>query len=202
MGYLGDSFGWGFGFGAGVAATESAFNAVENTYRAKSFDPVVRQDLMDILGKGRLVQREYPFPKTEQKIKTPPFFVRHKVFSMSFIVLFVVMWILGKIGNAELLYKVVLAFWVFWILCILVMLAKKVLRVGKKVADFTFQTTFVNEGKKYWNIREYVRVALQNGDLTAEEAFVRIRNTELGRRLPDSNTEIEARVYRNRQSNQ
>ena len=49
MGYLGDSFGWGFGFGAGVAATESAFNAVENTYRAKSFDPVVRQDLMDIL---------------------------------------------------------------------------------------------------------------------------------------------------------
>ena len=198
MGYLGDSFGWGLGFGAGVAATESAINAVENSYRAKSFDPVVRQDLMDILGKGKLSQREYPFPKVEQKVKTPPFFVRHKVFSVSFLIYFAVMWLFGKVGNEELVYKVVLLFAVFWALCILVMFAKKVLRVGKKVADFTFQTTFINEGKKYWNIREYVRVALQNGDLSAEEAFVRIRNTELGRRLPDSNTEIEARVYRNR----
>ena len=80
----------------------------------------------------------------------------------------------------------------------MVMLVKKILRGGKKLADFTFQTTFINEGRKYWNIREYVREALQNGDLTVQEAFARIRNTELGRRLPDSNTEIEAAVYRNR----
>lgn len=198
MGFLGDSFGWGFGFGAGYTATEEAFNIVENQYRAKDFDPVVRRDLMDILGKGRLAQRSYPFPTVEKKMKKPPFFIRHKMFCLSFVLLFIIMYPLAKIGNIELLTKIILLFWVFWILYILVMFIKKVLRMGKKVADFTFQTTFIMEGKKYWNIREYVRVALQNGDLNVQEAYVRIRNTELGRRLPDSDTEIEAKVYRSR----
>ena len=198
MGFLADSFGWGFGFGFGFKATEQAFDAMENKYRAKDFDPVVRQDLMDILGKGRLSQIAYPFPTVEKKMKKPPFFIRHKILCLSFVLLFLIMYPVGKTGNVDLLVKIILLFWAFWIIYILVALVKKALRAGKKVADFTFQTTFIMEGKKYWNIREYVREALQNGDLTVQEAFVRIRDTELGRRLPDSNTEIEAKVYRNR----
>lgn len=196
MSWLGD-FGWGFGFGFGAKATDDAINAVSNRYRAKDFDPVVRRDLLDIMTKGRLANIAYPFPVNCKPQKKPIFFVRHKIFSISILLYFIVVSLLGS--NEELFMmvveKVILVFVLFWLGCIVVMLVKKVLRGGKKASDFLFQTEFITQGKKYWNIREYVRQALEVGELDAQGAYVRIRNTELGRQLPESDTELEAKAF-------
>ena len=82
MGFLSDSFGWGFGFGFGSAATQEAFDIIENRYRAKDFDPVVRQDLKDILSKGMLAKRAYPFPTMPTKQKSHHFLCDIKFFRL------------------------------------------------------------------------------------------------------------------------
>lgn len=197
-----EDLGWGFGVGFGAAATEEAMSTVSNRYRAKDFDPVVRKDLIDLMTKGKLDNISYPFPTYSKAQKKPIFFVRHKVFSISLLLCLIVIWILGQ--NRELfnnvIEKVILAFGFFWFWCVVVMFVKKVLRGGKKASDFLFQTEFINQGKKYWNIREYVRQALECGELDVQGAYRRIRNTELGRQLPDSDTELETKVFNSRKN--
>lgn len=56
-----DIFGFGFGFSFGTTATEEAFNAVSDRYRAKDFDPVVRKDLLDIMGKRKTGEHRLSF---------------------------------------------------------------------------------------------------------------------------------------------
>lgn len=194
-----DGFEWLLGFQIGCEAT----NAVSDMYRAKGFDPAVRKDLTDLLAKGRLDNIAYPFPTKETPPKKPIFVLRHKVFSLSFVVFMIVMYIAGKasIGQPNfdsVVMGICIAFLLFWFCCVAVMLVKKLLRGGKKASDFVFQTQYIYEGKQYWNVREYVRQALDMGQLDLQGAYVRLRGTELGRQLPDSDTEIEARVFNSR----
>jgi hypothetical protein len=196
-----DDLEWGFGFSFGYTATEEAINAVSNRYRAKDFDPVVRKDLLDIMKNGRLANIAYPFPKQAKPQKKPIFFVRHKIFSISLVLCFFIVGILAPREEIfDVTEKIVMAFAVFWFFCIMVMLVKKVLRGGKKASDLLFQTEYINQGNRYWNVREYVRQALEIGELDAQGAYIRIRNTDLGRQLPDTDTEIEARVFNSRKN--
>ncbi len=196
-----DDLEWGFGFSFGYTATEEAINAVSNRYRAKDFDPVVRKDLLDIMKNGRLANITYPFPKQAKPQKKPIFFVRHKIFSISLVLCFFIVGILAPREEIfDVTEKIVMAFVVFWFFCIMVMLVKKVLRGGKKASDLLFQTEYINQGNRYWNVREYVRQALEIGELDAQGAYIRIRNTDLGRQLPDTDTEIEARVFNSRKN--
>lgn len=80
----------------------------------------------------------------------------------------------------------------------MVLLIKKILRIGKKTSDVIFQSEFINQGMRYWNVREYVRQALEMGELDVQGAYIRIRNTELGRQLPETDTELEAKVFNSR----
>lgn len=198
---LADDFGWLMGFEIGYEAT----NAVSDMYRAKGFDPAVRKDLTDLLAKGRLDNIAYPFPTKETPPRRPIFVLRHKVFSISFLIFFVVIYIVGIWGKNNdfqnfdnAMMGVGSVFLLFWLGCVAVMFVKKLLRGGKKTADIVFQTQYIYEGKQYWNIREYVRQALDMGQLDLQGAYLRLRGTELGRQLPDSDTEIEARVFNNR----
>jgi hypothetical protein len=196
-----DDLEWGFGFSFGYTATEEAINAVSNRYRAKDFDPVVRKDLLDIMKNGRLANIAYPFPTQAKPQKKPIFFVRHKIFSISLVLCFFIVGILAPREEIfDVTEKIVMAFAVFWFFCIMVMLVKKVLRGGKKASDLLFQTEYINQGNRYWNVREYVRQALEIGELDAQGAYIRIRNTDLGRQLPDTDTEIEARVFNSRKN--
>lgn len=192
-----DIFGFRFGFSFGATATEEAFNAVSDRYRAKDFDPVVRKDLLDIMGKGRLESIAYPFPTKSKKQKKPLFVVRHKIFSISLLLYLIFIMIFAKSKNQSMyiLEKVTVVFLLFWLICIAVMTVKYLLRCGKKVSDSYFQTEFIQQGRKYWNIREYVRQALESGALDVQGAYVRIRDTDLGRQLPDSDTELEAKLF-------
>lgn len=193
-----DDMAYAFGFGFGAKATDEAFNAVSNSYRAKDFDPVVRRDLMELMEKGRLSNIAYPFPRKMKAQKKPIFFVRHKIFSAGVLLYFIIIMILPRELFKTVGADVALIFGFFFIFCIIGMFIKRVLRKGKKMSDAFFQTEFINQGQKYWNIREYVRQALETGELNVQDAYVRIRNTELGRQLPDSDTELEAKVFNNK----
>lgn len=63
----------------------------------------------------------------------------------------------------------------------------------------SFKATLIEEGKQYWHIREYVRQVLQKGELSIEDAIVKISNTELGRQFPDTVDQIEANAFHYRQ---
>lgn len=195
-----NDFGWAFGFGFGAKATDEAIDAVSNRYRAKDFDPVVRKDLLDIMTKGQLANIAYPFPKFPRKQKKPIFFVRHKIFTISIVLYFVILRVcmINRDFFMSVAEKVALFFGLFWIGCIIAMFVKKMLRGGKKATDMLFQSEFIAQGQKYWQVREYVRQALAIGELNVQGAYVRIRNTELGRQLPESDTELEAKAFNSR----
>lgn len=194
-----------FGFQLGYNAGEEAMNIVSNTYRAKDFDPVVRKDLLDIMSKGKMENIPYPFPTRTKAPRKPIFLVRHKPFGIS-VLLWIVISILMmmnamKTENYEMLNaiaNITILFMVFWFFYIMVLLIKKILRIGKKTSDVIFQSEFINQGMRYWNVREYVRQALEMGELDVQGAYIRIRNTELGRQLPETDTELEAKVFNSR----
>lgn len=194
-----------FGIELGYRTSKEIADVVSEQYRAKDFDPVVRRDLIDLLSKGRLSKIRYPFPLSVQQ-KKEIFFLRHKVFSASLLLCLIAVMLIGKSADfirentnivvEELLYNVVIVFWIFWLICIVVMLVKKVIRGGKKVSDYLFQTEFINQGKEYWKVREYVREALESQVMTLDDAYYRIWNTELGRQLPDSEYDLQKRIRR------
>ena len=143
-----DDFGWGLGFGFGYTATEGAINAVSNRYRAKDFDPIVRQDLLDIMTKGRLASIAYPFPKDFKQPKRPLFIFRHKIFSISVGIFFLIVMFNPNIVLSDSFERIAAGFVFFWFACVAVMLVKKVLRGGKKASDVIFQSEFINQGKR------------------------------------------------------
>lgn len=192
-----DSFLWGIGFGFGADMTKSAINTAEDAYRVKNFDPFVRQDFNDIMRKGVLEYKEYPFPRSVKE-KKPPFFIRHKWFCLSFLaVAFLSTFVYDHFENGLAMSTMIMKLYtLFFIGYILVMLVKKILRTGKKVADLTFQTTFINEAKQYWEIRENVRNVLQAGNISPQQAVYHLRNTALGNRLPDFLNLIQENGFR------
>lgn len=182
---LTDYFLYGVGFGIGADATKIALAKGEEAYRKKCFDTVVLQDLKTLREQGMLLEILYPFPEAV-KIKKPPFFVRHKIFSIGCIgflvyLILVVMFLLRI--NQELASNMfaigVMGFNIFWSGGLIIMLVKKILRGGKKVADFSFQWKYLEAGRAYWNMREQVRVALLNKLIDVQDAEYRLKNTEL-----------------------
>lgn len=210
MSLFGDSFDIGAGatlgnlaVKTGYQATEEFLNASEknayNKMRSESFDPVVRQDLNDIMVRGILQPRNYPFPRdTEKKAN---FFVRHKVFWIVFLIYFIYFYIRSTTGMfvAEALEKSVAYFSVFVVIYIAVAIAKKTKRGAKKLMQAGFRKKLMNDGQQYWHIREYIRQALDAGSLSVQDAIVKISNTELGRQFPDTVDEIEANAFYYRQ---
>lgn len=217
MGYFKDAFDVGAGAtlgnmavntGAQIGATfvDAKFKQAYNNYRAQYFDPVIRNDLNELLVFERLPQRSYPFPNSNNPEKKENFFKRHKKFTILLLVTIVVD-ILGALLNMfastsalalDLLFIVgILA----WSVCIsgLVMIVKKVGRGGKKVLSGNYKAQLENDGQQYWYVREYVRQALANGELDLKNAIIKIVNTSLAQQLPDSIDKIEANAFYYRQ---
>lgn len=183
MGLL-DHFLYGFGFGFGAKATKDALDSAEVAYRKKNFDAYVIQDFESVKTKGLLDEINYPFPTKVKEIKLP-FFVRHKIFTAGWIIYFAFMWLVASLGinDYDFIRKSVLIFSLFFMGCVCVMLVKKVIRGGKKLADFAFQTGYINEAQQYWTMRENVRVALRGGTLSPSDALYHLKNTQLGQRI-------------------
>ena len=131
---LTDSFLWGMGFGIGADAAKIALTKGEEVYRKKFFDAVVLQDLNSIREQGNLLEREYPFPDNV-KMKKPPFFVRHRVFTggcLAILIYEVVVLMLILKLNQELAVGMcivgIVVFQMFCFFSIVGMLVKKLLR--------------------------------------------------------------------------
>lgn len=221
MGYFKDAFDVGAGAtlgnmavntGAQIGATfvDAKFKQAYNNYRAQYFDPVIRNDLNELLVFERLPQRAYPFPNSNNPVKKENFFKRHKKFTILLLVTIIVD-ILGAFLNMfastsalalNLHYNIIAIVGILsWAVCIsgLVMSVKKVGRGGKKVLSGGYKTQLENDGQQYWYVREYVRQALASGELDFKNAMTKIVNTSLAQQLPDTVDKIEANAFYYRQ---
>lgn len=206
MGLFGDAFDISAGatlgnlaVKTGYQATEEFLNAAEKTaynkLRSESFDPVVRQDLNDIMVRGMLQAKNYPFPQAEVQ-KKENFFIRHKVFWIATIIFFVA----TKFNTSyEYLMNLVQWFMIFAFFYVMRALTNKLKRGKKKLMQSGFRPKLIKDGQQYWHMREYVRQALASGQMNVQDAIIKISNTELGRQFPDTVDEIEANAFYYRQ---
>lgn len=209
MGIFKDAFGLGAGATLGNMSVQMGYNAVTgivNTaeeelytkFRSQNFDPIVRQDLNDIIVRGALEPREYPFPenKTERRKN---FFMRHKVFWIITGIYFFGISILAKTEMFDVMMNFAGLYGVYAMIYVAIALGKKVHRGGKALLQVTFKSKLMEAGRQYWYMREYIRQALQTGELSIEDAIRKISNTELGCQFPDTVDQIEANAFFYRQ---
>jgi len=206
MGLFGDAFDISAGATLGNLAVKTGYQAAEeflnateknayNKLRSESFDPVVRQDLNDIMVRGMLQAKSYPFPQMEVQ-KKENFFIRHKVFWIATIIFFVA----TKFNTTyEYLLGLVQLYMAFAIIYATHKLSKKIKRGKKKLMQSSFKPKLIKDGQQYWHMREYVRQALASGQMNVQDAIIKISNTELGRQFPDTVDEIEANAFFYRQ---
>ncbi len=214
MGLFGDAFNISAGATLGNLAVKTGYQAAEeflnateknayNKMRSESFDPVVRQDLNDIIVRGMLQARDYPFILDKVQ-KKENIFKRYKVFwivTLIFIILYGSY--LSKMMNGidYLRETTTLIEWYFVFACFYASyrLYKKLNRGKKKLMQSGFRPKLIKDGQHYWHIREYIRQALASGQMNVQDAIIKISNTELGRQFPDTVDEIEANAFFYRQ---
>ena len=217
MGLFKDSFGIGAGatlgnlsVQTGCAAATSYMNAAGDRmytkFRSEKFDPIIRQDLCDIIVRGALAEINYPFP-LKASDRRANFFVRHKVF---WIITVIVMLLYFQFFHKDLSHSIddskmnafvlIVFLYIIYVMGYVVFaLVRKVLRGTQNLMVASSKAALIEEGKRYWNIREYVRQALQIGELSIENAIVKISNTGLGCQFPDTVDQIEANAFYYRQ---
>lgn len=214
MGLFGDAFNVGAGATLGNLAVRTGYQAAEeflnaaernayNKLRSESFDPVIRQDLNDIIVRKMLQARKYPFPQAEVQRKQN-FFVRHKVFWIVTIIYFVLFFsfvsnVMDNVNYANQIFDLTEYYFVFVGLYGSYKLYKKLNRGKKKLMESSYKPKLVKDGQQYWHVREYVRQSLASGQMSVQDAIIKISNTELGRQFPDTMDEIEANAFFYRQ---
>lgn len=214
MGLFGDAFNISAGATLGNLAVKTGYQAAEeflnateknayNKMRSESFDPVVRQDLNDIIVRGMLQARDYPFILDKVQ-KKENIFKRYKVFwivTLIFIILYGSYLSKMMSGIDYLRETTTLIEWYFVFACFYASyrLYKKLNRGKKKLMQSGFRLKLIKDGQHYWHIREYIRQALASGQMTVQDAIIKISNTELGRQFPDTVDEIEANAFFYRQ---
>lgn len=77
----------------------------------------------------------------------------------------------------------------FWVIFIIVSFQKLFSNKGQVIK------TLMTDGKQYWHIREYVRQALDDNELTPEEGIKKLLNARLVQQFPDTIEEIEANAF-------
>lgn len=214
MGLFGDAFDISAGATLGNLAVKTGYQAAEeflnateknayNKLRSENFDPVVRQDLNDIIVRGMLQTRSYPFLQDKVQ-KKENIFKRYKVFwivTLIFIVLYGSYLSKMMSGIDYLRETTTLIEWYFVFVCFYASyrLYKKLNRGKKKLMESGYKPKLIKDGQHYWHVREYIRQALASGQMTVQDAIIKISNTELGRQFPDTVDEIEANAFFYRQ---
>lgn len=177
----------------GVNLANAADKAAYTKFRVENFDPTLRQDLQDIMVRGRLQAIAYPFPTGEdgKTDKKENFFKKHPAIT-GFLVSMVLIMFSG--GNYEMAVVACIPTYIGMILAV-VNFVKKLGKGGKKLWESNIKPPLINDGYQYWHIREYVRQALDSGEMTVKDGIVKISNTNLGRQFPDTIEEIEANAF-------
>ncbi len=174
-------------------------NAFE-TYRSQYFDPVIRQDLCELMVKGLLPAAAYPFPSNQIPAEKANFFKRHMIFTVVLIWMIVNIIYLPFSGktDADILSYGLSVMLVFFMGIGLVLL--KIFKAGgRKLVQHTYKSELENAGQEYWYVREYIRQALARHELSVEDSIRKISNTQLARIFPDTVEKIEANAFYYRQ---
>ena len=58
-----------------------------------------------------------------------------------------------------------------------------------------FKKVLIEDAKQYWKVREYIRHALEMGELTPQASLKKLLNAKLVQRFPDTIEEIEAHAF-------
>ena len=217
MGYFKDAFDIGAGATLGNLAVntgakmgadfvQAKFQQAYNHYRTQYFDPVIRNDLNELLVFGRLPQIAYPFPDSNKPVKKENFFKRHKTFTVLLIVLLFLDLFAsfsgasGNTGSVWQSFMIILSLLVFILFIAgIVMLVSKAGRKGKDALSSGYKKQLESNGQQYWYVREYIRQALARGEMDTKSAIVKISNTALAQQFPDTVDEIEANAFYYRQ---
>lgn len=191
------------GYNIGTQTTELILTAAEKKHQAQFYDPVVRADLNDIIVRGVLEKKEYPFPQKQNKKVKPQgnFFQRHKTLSILlgiFVLFTVTMQITVTPSTAEV-PPVLLLFPIAILIVIFSAIGKKIVKGGKKAIEFTYKGGMDAKGEEYWYVREYIRQSLDKKEMTSKDAVLKISNTKLGLLFPDTVEVIEANAFYYRQ---
>ena len=179
-----------------LSAAEERATAKFKNYQARFFDPIVREDLCHLEVDGHLRAKSYPFPEKASVInvsvlqkdiqhltkefnteKLVNFIKRHPLFTVFII------WLLSvPIGLSDI--GTVLSFSAFVFVVRLIFIRPK-----------KFEKLLIEDAKQYWKVREYVRHALEMGELTQQESLRKLLNARLVQRFPDTIEEIEAHAF-------
>lgn len=167
-------------------------------YRAQYFDHVVRADLNDIMVRGMLPEKSYPFPNKDSAKGT--FFKRHKRLKVILIAFAVLFFLTTKMafdkGEVSQSFITFMSLSSFALLIYAIYAGiRKVFHYGKKVAPDSLKAQLDTAGEQYWYIREYIRQTLSTGELTPKDAILKMSNTRLGQQFPDTVEEIEAHAF-------
>lgn len=58
-----------------------------------------------------------------------------------------------------------------------------------------FEKVLIEDAKQYWKVREYIRHALDMGELNPQASLKKLLNAKLVQRFPDTIEEIEAHAF-------
>lgn len=180
----------------GVNLANAADKAAYTKFRVENFDPTLRQDLQDIMVRGRLQAIAYPFPTGEKKEEVKEKFFKNHPIITGFGISLVLTMLLNRamVENTDLAVMICMPIYVGMIYAF-VRFVKKLGKGGKKLWESNIKPPLINDGYQYWHIREYVRQALDSGEMTVKDGIVKISNTNLGRQFPDTIEEIEANAF-------
>lgn len=211
MGLFSDAFDVGAGATLGSMASANLVNMsgrlVSNTitkayneYRSSCFDPIVREDICNIMVKGNLPQMAYPFPSVNGSLgEKENFFKQHKIFT-AILAVFIISVISSGVtasGNGSESLAVMMGFSLLALFFAGIgMMIMKIGKIGKKaVVNTSYKNQLGNDGQQYWYVREYIRQALETHQLTAKEAVYQMCNTRLAQQLPDTAEELDAHIF-------
>ncbi|EHJ51897.1 hypothetical protein [Streptococcus macacae] len=208
MGLFTDSLKIGAGLTLGSAAAELGVQKtlviVEdkrlrqyNEYRSRLYDIIVREDLCRLEVDGRLQSRPYPFPEKATVLNFSELQkdILHLTQNFKGETLLKFMkwhpWLTALLFAILIIpFIPLLSYNALIGLIVFVTLFRLVFNRPKK-----FKRVLVEDGKQYWHIREYIRQALEIGELNPKQSIPKLLNARLVQQFPDTIEEIEANAF-------
>ncbi len=204
MGYFFDAFGIGAGATLGSLAVldhrekqeqkaKEKFEAIYTKYRRTNYDPIIRDDLNNLLAFQMLEKKDSPF-KNLHSIK--PVNYKNAAIIIGILSLVSLAFPSTHTTSHGLSYandNILLRFISFILAYALIYFIYR--KIKRKRINKGFKAVLKNKGDNYWKVREYIRESLENGEMNIDDAIRKLSNTYLAQALPDTVEEIEANAY-------
>ncbi len=199
MGYFSKGFGLGVGATLGSIATVSMIEARQRKiyekykkayteYRASIYDPVVRNDLNEILAFSKLKKMSKPFVIEKQSFVDT--YIGKKALFIIPIIGILTMFTTPKASDNIMDNPIVIGIFSIAFLFGIWMLIKR-----GRLKKQKYKPELEQDGEKYWYVREYIRQALESGEMNRDDAVRKLSNTALVQQFPDTVEEIEANAF-------